>query len=55
MSKAVLYLFALAGLVYFLFYPFLRRSIDRKKFLKWFFVVYAIALLASTINFYFLD
>ncbi|MBX0335595.1 hypothetical protein K3G39_20375 [Pontibacter sp. HSC-14F20] len=54
MLKALLFLSLAAGVGYFLFYPFLKNVVNRKLLMKWFFIAYAIAILISTINTYFL-
>ncbi|RDV15837.1 hypothetical protein DXT99_07510 [Pontibacter diazotrophicus] len=54
MLKVISILFAVVGLVYFLFYPFLKNSINRKKLFKWFFILYIISLIVSTVGTYFL-
>lgn len=52
MLKAIVYLFAAAGLIYFLFYPWLKHSVNRKKIFKWFLIVYGIAMLVSAVGTY---
>ncbi|MFD3001320.1 hypothetical protein ACFS7Z_13170 [Pontibacter toksunensis] len=54
MLKTIGILFAALGLLYFLFYPFLKNSSIRKKFFKWFLIIYILSLIASTIGTYFL-
>lgn len=54
MLKSLGFLFVAVGLAYFLFYPFLKCSINRKKLFKWFFILYIIVVLASTVGTYFL-
>ncbi|WP_299754329.1 hypothetical protein [uncultured Pontibacter sp.] len=54
MQKAILLLFAVFGLLYFLFYPFLKNVASRKKLFRWFLIIYAIAALASTVSYYYL-
>ncbi|WP_147383294.1 hypothetical protein [Pontibacter oryzae] len=46
-------LFVVSGVLYFLFYPFLKNRVNRKKTLRWFLIVYGAALLFSTISYYF--
>lgn len=53
MAKAVIILFVISGVLYFLFYPFLKNRVNRKKTLRWFLIVYGAALLFSTISYYF--
>jgi hypothetical protein len=53
MAKAIVLLFVAGGILYFLFYPFLKNRVDRKKTLRWFFYAYGGALLLSTISYYF--
>lgn len=53
MLKIIGVLFVAFGVIYFLFYPFLKHSVNRKKLFKWFFIAYAIAIAASTIVTYF--
>jgi hypothetical protein len=52
MLKVIVYLFLASLLVYFLFYPFLKRSVNRKKVFKWFIIAYGIAALISTAGSY---
>lgn len=54
MVKALVFIFLAAVLAYILFYPLLKNSVNRKLLIKWFLIVYAIAILASTINTYFM-
>lgn len=54
MLKVLGLLFAAVGLAYFLFYPFLKNSVNRKKLFKWFFILYVISVLVSTAGTYFL-
>lgn len=51
--KAIVLLFVASGVLYFLFYPFLKNKVNRKKTLKWFLYLYGGALLLSTISYYF--
>jgi len=53
MLKTLGYIFAAACLLYFLFYPWLKHSVNRKKIFKWFIIIYIIATLASTAVTYF--
>ncbi|MHA6249140.1 hypothetical protein ACXYMU_14460 [Pontibacter sp. CAU 1760] len=53
MVKAIVLLFVASGVLYFLFYPFLKNKVNRKKTLKWFLYLYGGALLLSTISYYF--
>ncbi len=53
MAKAIVILFVSGGILYFLFYPFLKNKINRKKTLRWFLFLYGGALLLSTISYYF--
>lgn len=53
MAKAVIILFVVGGMLYFLFYPFLKNKINRKKTLRWFLIIYGAAILLSTISYYF--
>jgi quinol-cytochrome oxidoreductase complex cytochrome b subunit len=55
MLKALVLLFALLGVLYFLFYPWLRNSIGRKKFFKWFLILYGAVAVASTLGKVLLD
>ena len=50
MLKALVLLFVVLGFLYFLFYPWLRHSIGRKKFFKWFLILYAAVAVASTLG-----
>lgn len=45
-------MFAVAGVLYFLFYPFLKNRVNRKKTLRWFLAAYAVALVLSTLSYY---
>ncbi|MCJ8165217.1 YwiC-like family protein [Pontibacter sp. E15-1] len=53
MVKAIVLLFVAGGVLYFVFYPFLKNKINRKKTLRWFLFLYGGALLISTIGYYF--
>jgi hypothetical protein len=53
--KALLFAFFAVGLVYFLFYPFLKNKVNRKLLIKWFLIVYAIAMLLATVNTYIME
>jgi len=55
MLKGLAFLFVAAVVVYWLFYPFLKNAVNRKKLVKWFFIIYAIAAVFSIIGTFFLD
>lgn len=52
MLKSIGLLFAALGLAYFLFYPFLKNAVNRKKLFKWFIIAYVLAVLAATVGSY---
>jgi quinol-cytochrome oxidoreductase complex cytochrome b subunit len=52
MLKAIGLLFAAGGVIYFLFYPFLKNKVNRKKTFKWFIIIYVIVAVASTVGNY---
>ena len=54
MLKAIGLLFAAGGVIYFLFYPFLKNRVNRKKTFKWFIIIYVIVAVASTVGNYLL-
>ncbi|WP_242918952.1 hypothetical protein [Pontibacter liquoris] len=49
MFKGIQYLLAAAVLIYFLFYPFLKSAINRKKVIKWILIVYGLVSLIYTV------
>jgi len=53
MLKTLGYIFAAAGFIYLLFYPWLKHSVVRKKIFKWFIILYIIATLVSSAITYF--
>ncbi|WP_345160648.1 hypothetical protein [Pontibacter saemangeumensis] len=55
MLKGLAILFVAAVALYWLFYPFLKNTVKRKKLMKWFFIIYAIAAAFSIIGTFFLD
>ncbi len=48
-------MFVVVGVAYFLFYPWLKHAIGRKRLFRWFMIIYAIAMLLSAVNNYLLD
>lgn len=55
MLKSLVLLFVLLGFLYFLFYPWLKHAVGRKKLFRWFLILYSLAVLASTVGTYVLD
>ncbi len=55
MLKALVAVFALAGFLYFLFYPWLKHKIGRKKLFRWFLILYIAIVLATTVGTYILN
>ncbi|SFU82697.1 hypothetical protein [Pontibacter akesuensis] len=55
MLKAVVFLSVVAVIAYFLFYPWLKNRVNRKRIFRWFIAIYIIAIVASTLNAYFLN
>lgn len=53
--KGLAYLFLAAVVIYFLFYPFLKHAVNRKKLFKWFLITYAITAVLSTIGSLYMD
>ncbi len=52
MVKTIVLIFTALGVVYFLFYPFFKNKVNRKKVFKWFVIVYIVAVTAATISSY---
>ncbi len=42
------------AVLYFLFYPFLKNKVNRKKTFKWFVIIYILVAVASTVGNYLL-
>jgi len=55
MPKALVTLFLDTAIGYYLFYSFFGNFVNRKLLLKWFFIIYAMAILISTINIYYIE
>ncbi|AKD05010.1 hypothetical protein PKOR_20415 [Pontibacter korlensis] len=55
MLKAFILLSVALVFLYYLFYPWLKSTVGRKKLFKWFLILYAVVVLASTVGSYLLD
>ncbi|MFT2008401.1 hypothetical protein ACMA1I_06980 [Pontibacter sp. 13R65] len=53
MLKAITLMFVGGVVLYFLFYPFLKNKVNRKKTFKWFIIIYIVTLVATTLAHYF--
>ncbi|TXK51557.1 hypothetical protein FVR03_03235 [Pontibacter qinzhouensis] len=54
MLKVISLVFVGGVVLYFLFYPFLKNKVNRKKTFKWFIIIYVIVTVASTLGNYLL-
>lgn len=50
MLKAISFLFVGIGLIYILFYPFLKHAVNRRKLFKWFIITYILAAIISVLS-----